>query len=331
MSTRRRGLVVLSQNLWYTNARAGGAVGLNNKNDELASEWPARRAALQGWLRALAPDVICLQEVLQGPGVDMLAELFPEGSELYAQWPHRRFAHASPWWRDKRVSFGNAIVSRFPITASAEMELPVELTPGDVFHETRSVLCCTLQVPHVGPVTVSTTHLNYKLHHAGARTRQAIALAAFVERHRPRGAGAFPAILCGDLNAKPGEEAVRYLTGQVSVRGVALEGDAAREEGLHLRESVYFVDSWAHAGRPRGGKGYTWCSYNPNTTVDLEEDKRIDYILSTPPRSDGVGLVEECRVVCDHPYVGGCFPSDHFGVLAEFRVEPHHSPARAKL
>ncbi len=324
MGTRRRGLVVLTQNLWYVNARSGAGF------DELASDWPARRAALQGWLLALAPDVVCLQEVLQGPGVDMLSELFPEGSELVAQWPHRRFARASPWWRDARVSFGNAVVSKFPISASAELELPVELTPGEVFHETRSALCCTLQVPRLGPVAVTTTHLNYKLHHASARTRQALALAAFVEQHRPRGAGAFPAILCGDLNAKPSEETIRYLTGEVSVRGVALDGAAARA-GLQPRESVYFVDSWAHAGRPRGAEGHTWCSYNPNTTVDLEENKRLDYILSTPPRPDGVGLVEECRVVCDHPFVGGCFPSDHFGVLAEFRTEPHHSLARAKF
>lgn len=188
---------------------------------------------------------------------------------------------------------------------------------------------------------MTTTHFNWKLHHSSVRLEQAVVLAAFVKKNLVPG---FPSIITGDFNAVPHEPCIRYLTGELVYETPFNSMTSQQQQQQHshslvdefphlpLRKSVYFVDCWKRAGLPKGADGHTWSSYNINTNVHLDENKRLDYIFAQPPNEDGVGLVEECRVVCDHVFApNGAFPSDHFGVLAEFRIRPSVQISRAKF
>ena len=52
--------------------------------------------------------------------------------------------------------------------------------------------------------------------------------------------------------------------------------------------------------------------------LDLEPDRRIDYVLVGWPKQGGAGHVTHCRVEGVEP-VGGITPSDHYAVVAELR------------
>lgn len=251
--------------------------------------WPRRRERVRDWIARLDPDVIALQEVLRGPSIDQLNELFG-GSGF-----HLEFAQATPFWRDASLAFGNAVVSRWPIQDRETLALP---DAGD--HEKRVALAVTISTPH-GPLGFTVTHLHWKLHHGWVRERQVVALADFVRRRRP--GLELPPILAGDLNAEPDSAEIRYLTGLQSIDG----------------RSVLFYDAWRVAGD--GGPGTTWSNRNEYARVAIEPERRIDYVLTGYPQASGVGRIERCRVVCDD-VVDRVWPSDHFGVLAEIRTEP---------
>lgn len=258
--------------------------------------WEARRELVRNWIAELDPDLIGFQEVLRGEGMDQLADLAPEGF-------HTDFAQATEFWVDEDQSFGNAVCSRWPIVDREELPLPEH---GD--GETRVALSVDVDAP-VGTVSFTCTHLNWKLHHGMVRERQVQAVADLVLRRRPRG-DAFPPILVGDFNAVPESAEIRYLKGLRSMEG----------------RSALFYDAWEVAGD--GGPGYTWSNTNDFARGALEPDRRIDYVFVGYPKTDGTGHVERCDVVCN-ALADDVWPSDHFGVYAELRAEPH--PDRKRL
>jgi endonuclease/exonuclease/phosphatase family metal-dependent hydrolase len=263
-----------------------------------AGPWPERAKRIREWLDRLDPDLVALQELLRGPGVDQLAELFAgRGFAL-------DFEKASDFWRDGRrdLAFGNGVASRWPIVDREAVALP---DAGDA--ETRSALCVRVDAPF-GPLHFTSTHLNWKFHHGAVRERQVLALGELVLRHRRR--DAFPPIVAGDFNAEPDSAEIRYVCGLQSLYG----------------RSLYLRDAWRHAGE--GGDGFTWANRNDYARPWLEPDRRIDYVFVGPPRRDGLGDVSRCRVVCDEAQ-GGVWPSDHFGVVAELRTEPIASAGEA--
>jgi len=251
--------------------------------------WTRRCARIRLWLDRLDPDVVALQEVLRGSAFDQLAQLF-EGRSF-----HVDFAAATPFWRDPRLEFGNAIASRFPLRNRDVLKLP-----GSDDGETRVALSACVETPY-GPLGVTVTHLNWKLHHGWVRERQVVALAAFARAQRP--GLDLPPVIAGDLNAEPDSAEIRFLTGLQSL-------DA---------RSVLFYDAWRLGGD--GGPGHTWSNRNPYARDALEPDRRIDYVLVGYPQPSGIGKIECCRVVCDDEG-GGVWPSDHFAVYAEIRTEP---------
>jgi endonuclease/exonuclease/phosphatase family metal-dependent hydrolase len=251
--------------------------------------WPERRKRIQEWLDRLEPDLIGLQEVLRGPGVDQVGELF-EGRGF-----HLDYGVARPGWRKPEIAFGNAVASRFPIRSREELPLA---DGGD--GETRAALSVSVEAPF-GEVAFTVTHLNWRFHHGAVRERQIVEVCDFARRRRPR--KGFPPLLVGDLNADPESAEIRYAVGLQSLHG----------------RSVHFRDAWRSAGD--GGPGYTWSNRNPYAQPWLEPDRRIDYVLVGPPAASGAGHVERCAVVCDEP-VGGVWPSDHFGVFAELCTQP---------
>ena len=266
-------LKVLSLNLWN---RSG--------------PWELRAKRIREWIDRLDPDLIGFQEVLRGKGVDLAAEL------IESRGYHSDFARAVPFWEDPEFAFGNAIASRWPLQARGELRLP---DGGD--GEKRVALSATVDSPH-GPISFTSTHLNWRLHHGQVRERQVVALCDWVRARRPE--NGFPPILVGDFNAEPESSEIRYVCGLQSLEG----------------GSVHFRDAWRQAGS--GGDGLTWSRRNDYAQPWLEPDRRIDYIFVGPPiLPSGIGNVETCRVVCDDT-VDGVWPSDHFGVFAELRTEP---------
>ena len=265
---RREGrLRVLTWNLWW---RCG--------------PWERRRPAITATLLELQPDVVALQEVWGEPGgTDLAAELAGE-----LGYHHAYGARLSM----DDVDFGNAVLSRWPITSSAPIPLPA---PPEA-DEQRLVLRADVDGPR-GPLQVFSTHLNWRFDHSVVRQQQVRAVAAAVAAARPR---TFPPILCGDFNAVPDSDEVRMLTGRAAV---PVDG-------------LVFHDAWEAAGG--GGPGHTWSNANPYAALDLEPARRIDYVFVGWPKAGGAGHVVSCRVVGTEP-VGGVVPSDHYGVLAELR------------
>ncbi|MBN2553724.1 MAG: endonuclease/exonuclease/phosphatase family protein [Spirochaetales bacterium] len=120
---------------------------------------------------------------------------------------------------------------------------------------------------------------------------------AFIDRI----AGAQPVILMGDFNAESDAEEIAVLMKagfrDAYAEAGALPGytwDGTRNGNIQLQQRVHPEDFWLEPKR-----------------------QRIDYIFFR-----GAGLqVANCEVVLDQP-VGGLYASDHFGVLADFEIQP---------
>jgi len=267
---------VLTLNLWHD-----------------AGPWEARQQRIRDWLDRLDPDLIGFQEALRGESMDQVATLV-EGRGY-----HLAYVEASPFWRQEApsLSFGNAIASRWPIREQHTLKLPDR---GD--GETRAALTASVEAP-VGEITLTTTHLNWKLHQGDTRCQQVVALADHVLAHRPR--GGFPPLVVGDFNAEPDSDEIRFMRGAHAIAG----------------RSVYFNDAFRVAGAGDQGPGYTWCNRNPYARTAFEPDKRIDYVFAGYPLANGIGRIERCRVACDDEK-DGVWPTDHFGVYAELQSEP---------
>jgi endonuclease/exonuclease/phosphatase family metal-dependent hydrolase len=239
--------------------------------------------------RSLAPDVIALQEVRVVPGrVDNTAETIARA--LGMSWT---FASATPWGGGDE---GVAICSRFPIGRTEHAELP-----HAVPDERRVVLGAALSTPR-GALPVFTTHLNYRLADGAKREDQVAAVDAFTAGWSTE----LPRILCGDFNAVPQSDEIRFLRGLHS----------------HGGRRTYWQDAFEHAHV--GERGVTWAARNPYTERLgwLEPDRRIDYVFVSPMFRDGRATVVRCDVVLDQPTPAGVWASDHFGLLADVRIAP---------
>ena len=248
----------------------------------LSGDWRSRRHAVLTVLRRCEPDVVCLQEVVaneRGDQAGWLASELGGWSVAYAGEP----PHASTAAR-----FGNAIVSRWPITTSSSAHLPYEPDEREV---QRVVVHARTEA-----IDVFSTHLSWQLHDAALRERQVQVLTRFMSEQADPDAPLGP-VVAGDFNAEPDSTVIRYLTGLCSLDG----------------RSTYLQDAWRLAGD--GGPGLTWSNRNPHAALDQEPDRRIDYVLSGFHGQTGAGRPVECSVVADKP-VEGLWPSDHFGVLA---------------
>lgn len=246
----------------------------------LSGDWRARRRAIVKVVEDCAPDVVCLQEVIDSDAGNQAGWL----AEALGGWAMAYAGAGSP----ATGQFGNAILSVRPIDETGSFDLPHEPDPLEI---QRLVLHA-----RTGGVDVFCTHLAWQLHDAALRERQVRALMAFVRERTADDALVGP-VVAGDFNAEPDASAMRYLTGLGTLDG----------------ESVYLQDAWRLAGD--GGPGLTWSNRNPHAALDQEPERRLDYVLSGFHGPTGRGRPVECRVVANEP-VAGVWPSDHFGVLA---------------
>jgi endonuclease/exonuclease/phosphatase family metal-dependent hydrolase len=250
--------------------------------------WEQRLIAIREGVRALAPDLLGMQEVLrldpgEGDGLDQAA-VVAEGFGYHIAYGR---AHDQRW-------YGNAVLSRWPILRSQVFELP--RSGAD---ERRVLLLAEVDSPH-GRIPFFVTHLNWRFGDGHVREAQVREIARCVESLVTP--DAFPPILVGDFNAEPEADEIRFLRGLTSLGG---------------EKRVYFQDAFAAAGD--GSPGSTFSRGNPFAAPLREPDRRIDYVFVHGRDERFRGEPLEARVCFDEP-VHGTHPSDHFGVVASLRV-----------
>ncbi len=265
-------------------------------------------------LRALAADVVCMQEVRPMDGVSgrTNAEVIAEQLGM-----HAHYAKASEWkagdgGMPKAGQEGLAIISRAPLEDARTLALPGSRTP-----DTRMLLSGRVATDG-GPIWVHTTHLNYRLDDGVAREKQVLAIDDAV-RGFGRDNTSAPQILCGDFNATPDSDEIRFLRGLTTLDG----------------RRTHWQDAWLRLHRecqPGDGpsEGITWSSENEFTRPlrSLDIDRRIDYVFVTSRKKDGRATIHASQVVMTDREGQGAesvCASDHYGVLADVQVVPNAS------
>ncbi len=221
------------------------------------------------------PDLVALQEIGQTPTVQNRAEVLAAMTGY--DWV---------WEKASGVEFvfeeGPGILSRWPITDSAAVELP---HPGLGGFEVRKAVRGRIDTPY-GPVNITSTHLTTQKDPTMSADQ---ALAAY---QLARGdATALPSFFAGDMNALPESLAMQMLRGEAFHAGVT--GD--------------LVDAWLAANPD--DPGYT--------STDAPE--RIDYVYVVPGTA-AIGEVLSCEIILEDP-VGGVMASDHLGVSCRIRLD----------
>jgi endonuclease/exonuclease/phosphatase family metal-dependent hydrolase len=244
-------------------------------------------------LKTLDPDVVCLQEVQPMATGGTTADAIATGLGMQAHYARACTWNDGDWGPGSRAGEqGLAILSRAPLAEHRVLELP-DARQGDV----RILLS-----GKVGDIWVHTTHLHYRLDDGVARENQVVAIDDAIRQFRDNTSP--PQILCGDFNATPDSDEIRFLRGLTTLAG----------------KRTHFQDAWM---RIHGNEeGITWSSENELTRPlrSLDIDRRIDFIFVTSRKKDGRGTVRDCRVVLTGRDDGIC-ASDHYGIYADVQTE----------
>jgi endonuclease/exonuclease/phosphatase family metal-dependent hydrolase len=275
-----------------------------NAGSLLEPGWAERRVEVVAWLRELAPDVVCLQEVWQDVHTPntagWVAEAMPEAGW---HWHFGGRPFGPRLWPDATLEFGSAVLSRWPIDHAAYHALPVGESDDPFVTDVPWEL---LHVRTAG-LDVFSCHLVAAPRDGLHRQRQVLAIDDAVTAAigpltgrpgQPR--EGMPPILCGDFNAEPDSDEVRFLTSLTALDG----------------RTTFWQDAWRVAG---DGPGLTqdWRA-NPIAAALNVHRKRIDYVFVGDPfqRRGGGGRVLSARLAFHEPRTG-VTASDHAGLVVE--------------
>lgn len=241
-----------------------------------------RLAMIVEGLRALAPDLVGLQEVSVGRRRGHVAARLAEA--LGFEWAFAATTADAPagslWWMARTAlgfEEGPAVLSRFPITGTRSWTLA---SCGERYP--RVLVCADVAAP-AGPLHLCSTHTN-------GSACQAASLGTAL-RTLPSGV---PVVLTGDLNATETSAGVRAL----------LDGG-----GL--------VDTFRTANPGMPGQTV----WQPVGIAARLARRRVDYVLvggGVEVRSSRVVLDRPGRASDGGPL----WPSDHYGVLSEIVIRP---------
>ena len=277
-----------------------------NINSLVGPRWPERRQEIVAWLDELQADVVCLQEVWEDQRHPNTAGWITEHVVGTWYWEFGGFAPPDPGavGADPSLRFGCAILSRWPFDAVEVSDLPVGRADGGPAHVTlwppalpRGMSFALLHGRTAG-VDVYSTHLQPLPAQAAHRVRQVLFIDDAIGRTSDPSAS-MPPILCGDFNAQPESDEIRFLTSNAVIDG----------------RSTYFQDAWVAVNEHRG------------MTVDLENDlylefneppKRIDYVFVGDAclRPDAAGRVLRASLAFNSKRTG-TFASDHYGLSVD--------------
>ena len=180
---------------------------------------------------------------------------------------------------------GLLILSRFPVVRSECLTFKAKSPTESYF---RYLLFAELKTEK-GPLAVFDTHWSWQLMESTVRQKQASEFLEFVHRK----AGNLESVAMGDFNSTAWTPEIRLL----------------KEAGWSDPFAVL------HPEAP----GLTWDNANPFAFGSNHPmpDRRIDYIF-TSQTSKILRSPKTVEVVYAKPDTGGCFASDHYGVLATF-------------
>jgi endonuclease/exonuclease/phosphatase family metal-dependent hydrolase len=275
-----------------------------NIGSHFEPEWDRRRHEVVAWIDRLEPDVVCMEEASETADKPNVVGWIAEHAAGEWHWVFGGAGFDDEAY-DSSLRWGPAILSRRPIDAHQVFKLPLADDPGHMI----SVATWALLHARIGELDVFATHLAAAPTDMLHRRVQVLAIDEHVRTIRGeldvqplRGRrSAPPAILCGDFNAEPDSDEIRFLSGLTSLEG----------------RVTFWQDAWRFAGD--GGPGHTqdWRTHPIAADLNVHR-KRIDYVFVGDPfrRAGDAGRVLSARVVCDEP-ITGIQASDHMGVLAE--------------
>lgn len=268
LATRFNKVRVVTWNLWW---RFG--------------PWEERQPAILTTLENIDADIICLQEVWsEENGVDQAAEIAAKLNMHHVRTPEH-------WY--KGHSFGNAILSKFPIQESSSHQLPPLDGPGRRYALTAKILREEKLIP------VVCTHLDHRFDLSSVRQTQVKAVLELVDELRDL--NGFPVVLAGDFNSIPTSDEIRLLTG----------------ESPPPIPGLVMSDAWPQC---QEGPGYTWDRNNPYVINPAWPQRRLDYIFISWPRPKPLGNPTATYLAGDKP-INGVIASDHYAVVSDLHWE----------
>ena len=268
------------------------------------AHWDQRRHEIVSWIDHLQPDVVCMQEAHESDTQPNTAGLLAEAAAGDWHWQFGGHAVPETSWPDRSMLFGSAVLSRWPIEASALHLLP--LATGSATKPAMRMPCELLHVSTAG-LDVFSTHLSAAPADAPHRVAQVQAIDDIIRASRgdrdnmmnPK-REAMPPLLCGDFNAEPDSDEIRFLSSLHTIDGRA----------------TFYQDAWRVAGD--GSAGYTsdWRDNELSSHLNIHR-KRIDYVFVGDPfiRNSHGGRVLSAEVVFHEPRTG-IVASDHRGLVA---------------
>ncbi|MEM1335214.1 MAG: endonuclease/exonuclease/phosphatase family protein, partial [Actinomycetota bacterium] len=239
-------------------------------------------------IRAVEPDVVCLQEVWSDDSGADDADTLADEFGMYV-------ARTDPvFWNGQ--SFGNAVLARWPLERIADERLP--RADGELGH--RRIVTARIRTPW-GPWPVASTHLDHRFDASADRTAQLRRIAGSAIGWRGVADTDLPLLLGADLNALPDSDEVRMLTGRSP--GVA---------------GIVFSDAWEQSADDEiDPTGATWLRANPASRDSAWPDRRIDYVLVSWPRPKPIGNPIRTWTVGRPSHDDDVWPSDHLAVVAD--------------
>ncbi|MFI1916453.1 endonuclease/exonuclease/phosphatase family protein [Nocardia sp. NPDC020380] len=272
-----------------------------NMGSLLEPHWDERRFEILAWLDRLDPDIVCLQEVwedLAEPGSNTAGWLAGHAAPGRWHWCFGGFPIRELIRGDRDLLFGSAILSRWPIDRHEVVLLPVDAAPPDPHPSWR--MRAELLHAHTGGMDAFGTHLAPPPAQAYLRVRQVRAIDEAI-RARHRADVPLPAVLCGDFNAKPPSDEMRFLCANAVIDG----------------HSTHYQDAW-HVMHPTE-PGHTLDPLtNPAARSLNVPPQRIDYVYVGDPfmRPGGAGRILRADLGFHEPLTG-ILASDHYGLVVD--------------
>ena len=205
---------------------------------------------------------------------------------------------------DPTIVFGSAILSRWPIDDHHHWPLPLAPHADDLV----SQMPWELVHAETAGLDVFSAHLAPAPHHADHRRGRSWRSTAMSERSGAtrtswcfgRRRSGMPPILCGDFNAEPDSDEIRFLCSLTTLQG----------------RTTFYQDAWRVAGE---GPGYTqdWRASRIAASLNVHR-KRIDYVFIGDPflRKGSAGRVLSAALAFDVPLTG-VLASDHIGLVVD--------------
>jgi endonuclease/exonuclease/phosphatase family metal-dependent hydrolase len=244
--------------------------------------WEARQSLLIDTIREVEPDVLCVQEIWSDESGDQADEFAAALGFHVVRTDHVFYSGQS---------FGNAVMSRWPLEPIADVRLPRH--DGSPSH--RRVVAALVDTPF-GPWPFASTHLDHRFDRSTDRQAQVRHVMALAQEWRGDPTTDLPLVVGADLNAVPDTDEVRVATG--------------RAPGV---DGIVFSDVWEQVGV---GSGHTWLRDCPYSHDSAWPDRRLDYLLVSWPRPKPVGNPISAWLV-GRGNGADTWASDHLAVVAD--------------